>query len=52
MDSLALEDGTVGSPETSVLNQLTGHNNSESRKIQFNRGGRIDLARKYIIICK
>jgi hypothetical protein len=29
----------IGSPETSVLNHLTGRNNPEDGRIQFNSGG-------------
>jgi ABC-type branched-subunit amino acid transport system ATPase component len=32
--------GPLGSPETSVSNHLTGRNNPEDGRIQFNRGQR------------
>jgi hypothetical protein len=40
---------TIGSPETSVLNQLTPHNHPEDGRIQFNGGGSLQSPKSFNI---
>jgi hypothetical protein len=42
---------TIGSPETSVSNHRTPHNNPEDGRINFNRGGSL-LSLKFLAVLR
>jgi hypothetical protein len=51
LDSLTLEDRPIGSPETSVSNDLPPHNNTQDETLQFNRGESL-RSHEYLCICR